>query len=370
MSTKTRPATQRIVGANNSPLVVRTVADIQIELAGVVACHEVQVCDDLAQDMLIGMDFLQPHQFLINLAKGTIEANGKTCSLILKQHMQVCRVTVAESTTIPPHSMTNIECKVDRGTTVDHMSGVLEPELRFEERYSIGIFKVAATVTNGTIPVRLFNSQSQRIYRGSTMGNLVPLSDSEVEPPWYGYVKTVDPKCNPADIINGCMAAQKKDRSELREEIAELFRIENPSIPNNQKERIYDLPARHGHVVSRGPHDLGEVTEVKHSIPTRDSSPIRVQPRRVPFQKRREIRQEIEVILASDVIEPSTSPWGAPVILVAKSDGSRRFCVDYRKLNEVTKKDVYLLPRCEDILHALLLHALGPGQGLLANSCR
>lgn len=65
------------------------------------------------------------------------------------------------------------------------------------------------------------------------------------------------------------------------------------------------------------------------------------------------MQRAVEAILSCDIIEPSTSPWNSSVVLVAKKDGTQRFCIDYRKLNEVTKKDVYPLPRCEDILHAL-----------------
>ena len=53
------------------------------------------------------------------------------------------------------------------------------------------------------------------------------------------------------------------------------------------------------------------------------------------------------------MIEPSNSPWASPVVLVQKKDGSLRYCIDYRKLNAVTRKDSYPLPRIDDSLDTL-----------------
>ncbi|GFV35106.1 hypothetical protein TNCV_1853231 [Trichonephila clavipes] len=58
-------------------------------------------------------------------------------------------------------------------------------------------------------------------------------------------------------------------------------------------------------------------------------------------------------MLDEGIVQPSESPWSSPVVLVRKKDGSWRFCVDYRKLNSVTKKDVYPLPRIDDTFDCL-----------------
>ena len=66
-----------------------------------------------------------------------------------------------------------------------------------------------------------------------------------------------------------------------------------------------------------------------------------------------EIEQQVQVMLQHKLIEPSTSPYGAPVLLVKKPDGSWRFCVDYRALNAVTVKNGHALPRIDDLLDKL-----------------
>jgi len=65
------------------------------------------------------------------------------------------------------------------------------------------------------------------------------------------------------------------------------------------------------------------------------------------------IKEEIDRLLHNGLIKPSNSPWSLPVVVVEKKNGKLRLCVDYRKLNNVTKKDSYPLPRIDDMLETL-----------------
>ena len=97
----------------------------------------------------------------------------------------------------------------------------------------------------------------------------------------------------------------------------------------------------------------GHTDAVEHNIDTGDTQPVRCAPRRMSPQKIKREEVCIEEMLSGGQIEPSESPWSAPVVLVTKKDGGTRFCVDYRRLNLATVKDAYPLPRIDDTLDML-----------------
>ncbi len=92
---------------------------------------------------------------------------------------------------------------------------------------------------------------------------------------------------------------------------------------------------------------------MKHQIPTGDAVPSRERYRPVPPTHYSEVRTLLRGMLEKGIIRESCSPWAAPIVLVRKKTGAWRFCVDYRRLNQVTKKDAFPLPRIEDSLTSL-----------------
>jgi transposase InsO family protein len=97
---------------------------------------------------------------------------------------------------------------------------------------------------------------------------------------------------------------------------------------------------------------LGKIEAVQHHIVT-DGPPVASQPYRAGPTARQAIDTEIDRMIAMDVIEPCSGPWASPIVLIPKPDGSIRFCVDYRRLNSVTRKDSYALPRMDDCIDSL-----------------
>ncbi|GFS96612.1 hypothetical protein TNCV_3943991 [Trichonephila clavipes] len=104
---------------------------------------------------------------------------------------------------------------------------------------------------------------------------------------------------------------------------------------------------------SRTSEDFGRTRLTKHRIDTGEDPPIKQHLRRLSFAKQEEVHELIKDMKDNDVIEPSSSPWASPIVLVKKKDGSTRFCVDYRRLSDITKKDSYPLPRIDDTLDTL-----------------
>ncbi|GFY22526.1 retrovirus-related Pol polyprotein from transposon 17.6 [Trichonephila clavipes] len=132
--------------------------------------------------------------------------------------------------------------------------------------------------------------------------------------------------------------------------------LENAELSPEQKSSAERLFQEFEDVFSRNSSDIGHTTVTQHRIDTADHPPIKQHPRRLPFAKQEEVGTLLREMQENDIIEPSSSPWASPIVLVRKKDGSTRFCVDYRKLNDVTKKDSYPLPRIDDTLDTLSSH--------------
>lgn len=122
---------------------------------------------------------------------------------------------------------------------------------------------------------------------------------------------------------------------------------EGTHLTSDQREIADQMLSNFGNIFSLG----GEATSyAEHKICTEDHAPIACPPYKMPVHKKELLKIEIDNMLECDIIEECDSAWAAPVVLVPKKDDKVRVCIDYRKLNSITKADKYPMPRIDDIM--------------------
>ena len=150
-----------------------------------------------------------------------------------------------------------------------------------------------------------------------------------------------------------------EDREDHVENIEENETLKQVHIDTNKKlntdqlHEINKLLKKHVDIFSTGESDIGFCDRIKHRIDLIDETPFKQKTRRIPPAMINEVRQHIEQLLSTGIIQKSKSPWSSNVVLVRKRNGKLRMCVDYRMLNNRSVKDAYALPKIEEIFDVL-----------------
>ncbi|XP_076035252.1 uncharacterized protein LOC143021537 [Oratosquilla oratoria] len=167
--------------------------------------------------------------------------------------------------------------------------------------------------------------------------------------------ENVEPSLPACVVVPTCDNDQKDNIPELQSGL--YAKVDNSKIlydpstklghlSNDQASDISSLLTDYSNIFSDHPHPC---SAVEHDIETNGARPIHQRPYRLNAFKKEYVREEVQRLQEVGIVEPSSSPWGSPVVLVPKPDGSMRLCIDYRKVNAVTEPDSYPLPRIDDV---------------------
>src|SRR6218665_457805 len=146
---------------------------------------------------------------------------------------------------------------------------------------------------------------------------------------------------------------QKSDLEEAETILRPLWTEADSEVPQASRDRLKAVLLRHRDAFSLGEWDLGFTDRLQHRIDTGDERPVRQPLRRQPLSLLPVIDEQVQQMLVQGLIEPSASEWSSNVVIVRKKDGTPRFCVDYRAVNAITRKDAYPLPLISESLDAL-----------------
>lgn len=316
----------RLSTATGQRIPVRGEMKITVKLGERVYRHNVIVADIL-DDCIIGLDFLQNYQCNIDMKYGTLKCGREEIPI---KGGATGKVYCLRNTKIPPRAQTLIPIRLPECKGGEPRRCAVVEKLEKETSWLPARTLVGPTQET-FMPVLNPTNEEIMIKKGTSVGLCEEIS----------WLRT-------CSNFSGNVTKECKD-----EQISKLLEDCQQDLTRTQRERASNLLVNYLDLFSKGDNDIGRTSLVKHTINTGDEIPIRQRPRQVPLAREHEVEGMILDMEKNNVIEPSFSPWCSPVVLVKKKDGSTRFCVDYRRLNDVTKKDSYPLPRIDDTLDTL-----------------
>lgn len=208
------------------------------------------------------------------------------------------------------------------------------------------------------VPICPLLREPERGGKAETKRSVKGKEKEEPLPEWMKVAVELRLKGRRADRVKQSSGEWERER----EELWELGRRAVPSLVAVAAERGPGTATLLAEVILRYPKAFAPVVfgnagganvePVKLRL-MEGAKPSAEPPRRMSWYRREIIRDLVKALLEQGVISPSKSPWSSPIVLTIKQDGSPRMCVDYRKLNSVTERDSFPLPRMDDLLDRL-----------------
>ena len=296
---------------------------------------------------------------------------------------------ISQKTRLPPMSITHLQVKVPRLTQNTPTDGLIEGSSELVSRKGVMPWNAAMVAADqfGCFRAGIVNPTSQyvKVKAGELYGvfNRVCAIEEQERTPWRIAVIETEPSVNSvkgncdkatnkptvrekmAEIVNKMREERGKEESDkekipstLREKTEWLtreFRLhESPFLKDDSvlMKKVTKLLIEYWDTISvQG--EFGQTELVEHEINTGNAPPIKCRPRPINPILEKDLKKQLDDNLKKKVIEPSQSPWSFPLVAAPKKNGKIRWCVDYRKLNQITVRVVFPLPHINDNLSRL-----------------
>ena len=324
--------------ADGSPLHVLGQVELPISI-GLFKTTQYFIVADLGNIQgILGLDFIEDNDIQTRLKYGYFVVGDMTVSLHRDETKQCGRISHARTVTVPPRSIKVVNMRVR--CTGDTTEGMIEPAKSLA-RTGLLVARSVASIKNGRVPIQIMNVHDTPIQiqpRRTPLGIFHPISNL------VGIVsKTKDDSISFEDRLY--------TKADLPDHIKPT--LEDTELTPDQESSAVKMILRYLDVFTGPNGEYGRTHLVKHTIDTGDHKPVRQPARRLTWARQEEADRQLDDMLEKGVAEPSQSPWSSPIVLASKPDGSIRFCVDYRQLNDLTRKDSYPLPRIDETLDQL-----------------
>jgi transposase InsO family protein len=318
---------------------VKYTLSLPITISHSTRIHTVYVVPQLWRTCIIGNDLIRKHNLQIDggrqyayFKRFNKNSPTKEQNKIKIDNDDKYILLSNERIKIPPFHAFNIQVRPNK-------SFAIIDEENDQDEYEITSMKETPCVANGIITPQKFitleaanlTDKTILIHINQPLATMTRLNHTQINM-----------------IHQGTLSPENIPSSSTSDDEPNLI---NTDLTEHQKEKIKQLIQSFPDVFNKQP---GRTIKLRHQINLLPGAqPYNSPPFRYAPARRQIIEEHLKEMIEPGIISPSKSPWASPVILAPKKDGSLRFCVDYRKLNSMTIRDAYPIPRIDDTLDSL-----------------
>ena len=322
-----------VVGIGGQVTSVLGEVQVPIHIGGLISQpHPITIIEEDSGGMfplVLGMDFLDAYTFSIDTNVRMLRRpDPPRCDYMIP--LQTSRlpdnnsikVTSVNCTVIPARTVMLMEVNIP---VVDGLEGCIEPLVFHHTPWMMA---------------RSLN----RVKHGRTIVEITNITPQSITVPKDKDLARFEPLCDVVTTIGkGPSLINDEDLAKI-----ELFDFTESDLTTTERDLVYGFLARHVSIIGKDETDLGCTHTIEHHIDVQGAMPIKQRYRRFPPPMREEISKAIDKLVKQGIIEPSLSSWSSPLVPVRKKNGKLRICVDFRAINEKTKKDAFPLPVIAD----------------------
>ena len=347
------PTFSSITGVTNTPLTIVGEATIPVFIGDFQTSHRFSIIADISQDVILGMDFLKSHNATIDLQNNALSLSlPDTTVSSSSPESYSYPVYTAQSVQLPANSKTIFNIAVD--CSESSLTGTFFPDC---DNPSLAMPHCLLSVSDARAVCETVNTADTDVilHAGEYIGSFVDsrfLDDCLFIP--------FDDHISPAPVLSSETATSSpsqplSQRAQYIQRATDLgISVGDADLTTDQRDELLALIGEHNDCFATSVADLGDTKFYDFKIDTGDAKPIRKAAYRYSPPVLQQISEQIQQMLDHDIIEPSTSEWLSPVVMVKKRGTNKlRFCVDFRNLNKVTRPLSFAMPRLDDVIDAL-----------------
>ncbi|CAC5415146.1 Retrovirus-related Pol polyprotein from transposon 297 [Mytilus coruscus] len=336
-------------GVNDNFIRVLGKVTLPVEIGKLTLFHDFYILDDVNMPLILGRDFMHDQKAEISFPKQVLSLQNGMTEVSLSQGQDRDRthnfVRVLSDVTFQPRQRVIFPVKIDNFS--ENTSGIIEPNFSLAGKHNIMGARCLIQTHNNNSVFEILNPTNAVITlkQNTIVGNFVKIQDDKIFGELKEHFEFID------SIKTG--EALNSNNNYIKSATELGIDLTKSDLSETQKYQLLTLLGQYRQAFAKDITELGCTKIGKHIIDTGDANPVRQFPYRTTPKTKEEINTHLDEMEEQGIIRKSMSPWSSPILLVAKPNGEKRVCVDYRKLNRLTKIYTQSLPNLSDDLDTL-----------------